>query len=290
MQHEYLKPVEGCSEELEQALINFRDNVTESYTTHSRRWSIWSLVRDYLDEGIQLCLQKTGDGGFFEGDRFSEFCKRHGKTETDIHITQRYKYFSKGVSSKDIDQLRYIAFFCYRKEPYHTSNYYRNKVKTSLLKEYDGADYCELCWRLTRRNKRDRPIDIQSSRFCEIHNPKDHNSLYRADHNQKENFRKNLRRIERTGYYFNLHAHEQIEHSRKIAYRMTKLHIRDSDIEIMDMLLDGCSQPEIARKYKVSRQNISKFKKKIGGLLETWEELKSSSYPIDPEDLKIWET
>ncbi|OHY98766.1 hypothetical protein BC443_07150 [Salinicola sp. MIT1003] len=113
--------------------------------------------------------------------------------------------------------------------------------------------------------------------------------MYRTDHNNRKAFYDNLRTITRTGYYYNITDFEQRQHSRWVAYRMTKLHIRDKDIAVMDLLMDGFSQSEIARKLGASRQNISKIKMKTEGFIEYWREIRTSSYPIDPEDLAVWE-
>ncbi|OHV12789.1 hypothetical protein BH688_01730 [Kushneria phosphatilytica] len=58
---------------------------------------------------------------------------------------------------------------------------------------------------------------------------------------------------------------------------------------IMDMLIDGVAQAEIARRLGVTRQNISKRASNLGKAIELWKEIKTSTYPIDPEDLAIWD-
>lgn len=70
---------------------------------------------------------------------------------------------------------------------------------------------------------------------------------------------------------------------------MTRLHIRDKDIAVMDLLIEGFSQSEIARKLDASRQSISKIKMKTEGFIQYWREIRISSFPTDPEDLAVWE-
>lgn len=66
-----LNPVPGCSPELAEALINFRENVTESHSTHSRRWSIWSLAGRNLDRSIAQTMAAYGLLKMFDKETFS---------------------------------------------------------------------------------------------------------------------------------------------------------------------------------------------------------------------------
>ncbi|WP_280570136.1 hypothetical protein [Chromohalobacter sp. 296-RDG] len=293
MDLEELEPIEGCSEELEGAMKCFRDNVTKSYTTNSRRWSIWSLLRNHFDKPIEQWLNNKGAEDFFQGESFSVFCKSKGPSEADLYISQRYKRYRGSIPTPDIDTLRNLLLFCHLTPPKSTSTFFYSKTLTSQYRKGGRTPFCELCWKESQAQKEldsGENFSLKSDRFCADHDPRDPYSLYRTDHNNRQAFYVNLRTITRTGYYYNIKDFEQRQHSRWVAYRMTKLHIRNKDISVMDFLLEGFSQSEIARRLGTSRQSILKIKKKTESFITFWKEIRTSSYPIDPEDLTVWES
>lgn len=292
MDLEEIKPVEGCSEELKVALQGFRDNVTESYTTGSRRWSIWSLLGDHFDQPLELLLNTNGAENFFQGERFSAFCKRTSFDEADLYLSSIFKKYNTRLRAADIDILRSVISFCDDRRPMKISSYYFSKTRSPYYRKGGRPPFCELCWKRSQAHQElhdGEKFSLKTERFCADHDPRNPDSMYRTDHNNRKAFYDNLRTITRTGYYYNITDFEQRQHSRWVAYRMTKLHIRDKDIAVMDLLMDGFSQSEIARKLGASRQNISKIKMKTEGFIEYWREIRTSSYPIDPEDLAVWE-
>lgn len=292
MDLEELKSIEGCSAEIKGALQNFCDNFTESYTSRSRRWSIWSLLRNHFDRSIDLWLHNKGADNFFQGENFSDFCKHKGLSEADIYISQRYRRYRDRIPATDIDALRTLVLFCNRQPPQSVSTYFYTKRRSPYYRKGERTPFCELCWKNNQAQQElysGKHFSQKSDRFCIDHDPRDPYSLYRTDHNNRQAFYSNLRTITRTGYYYNILDYEQRQHSRWVAYRMTKTHIRNKDIAVMDLLLEGFSQSEIARKLGTSRQSISKIKMKIEGFIQYWREIRTSSFPIDPEDLAVWE-
>ncbi|QEL10637.1 hypothetical protein [Kushneria phosphatilytica] len=287
-----LNPVPGCSPELAEALINFRDNVTESHTTGSRRWSIWSLVRDALDESVNACLKRHNMENLLSGEAFSEFCKKRSADRADIQISERFKKYKNTSATADADVIRKVLRFCSYRDSKHTSNYYFSKTKTQTNRTGRQKPHCELCWKKSRAAQEidlGKDFSLESSRFCEEHDPRNPKSLYRTDHNKRDLFTHHLHNVRATGYYYNILDPVQKQHARWVAYRLAQLNVRDRDMAIMDMLIDGVAQAEIARRLGVTRQNISKRASNLGKAIELWKEIKTSTYPIDPEDLAIWD-
>lgn len=292
MDLEELNPVKGSSKEIEEAINSFRNNVTESYTIGSRRWSIWSLLRNHFDKPIERWLNTKGEEDFFKGESFSAFCKSRGLSEADLYISQRYKKCHGNIPTPDIDTLRNLLLFCHLNIPKTVSTYFFSKVRSPHYKKGGKTRFCELCWKENQAQQEldsGEPFSLKSDRFCADHDPRNAYSRYRTDHNNRQAFYDNLRTITRQGYYYNIIAYEQRRHSRWVAYRMTKLHIRDKDIAVMDLLIKGFSQSEAARRLNTSRQSISKIKKKTESFIDYWKQIRTSSFPIDPEDLAVWD-
>lgn len=188
--------------------------------------------------------------------------------------------------------MRNVLLFCHNKKPKHTQTHFIAKEKYSKVSRAWHKSFCELCWRKSQAEEELRngaKHTNKSMRFCEKHDPRDKNSFYRRDHNKRNNLDSLLRELEKTGYYYNIFDESQVIHLRKLACRMLLLNITSSHLRVFDLLLEGYSQSEIVRDTGVSRQAISKLKNKHKHIMQSWFELKTSSDPIDPADLEIWE-
>ncbi|QJQ94825.1 MULTISPECIES: hypothetical protein [Halomonadaceae] len=293
MDLEELEVVKGCSSELAAAVSSFRDNVTVSHTTRSRRWSIWSAVKAHLDSAAKQALCNQGLQNPFVGDSFSDFMKKRDLKEADIHLSAICKPYSNTDLVFDIDVLRGVLRFCHSCAPSHQESKFFAKQRTTFGKNKPRSLFCELCWRKTQgavELNSGEPYTLASMRFCEEHDPSKPHSLYRTDHNKRKLFDDNIRKLKRTGYYYNILEPKQKEHLRWVAYKLARLNIRDYHFRLFDMILSGQTQSSIASHFGVSRQSVSRNVAKYKDIALLWEKLNTSHYPTDPEGLEAWES
>lgn len=193
MDLEEIYPVEDCSDEIRSAITNFCDNITESYTIGSRRWSIWSLIRDHIDQPLEEWIQRKGPKRIFSGERFSEFCKARKQNEVDLHLSQRYRWYREKIPASDIDTLRNLTRFIYRLRTKSESSFYFSKIRSPYYRSGEEKPFCELCWKKSQAQEEidsGKPFSMRSERFCTDHDPRHPNSLYRTDHNNKQALRR----------------------------------------------------------------------------------------------------
>lgn len=58
---------DGCPEQVRVAVVAFEQACTPSYTMASRRYSIWSKVREYLDGPVGRALKALGQQELLDG-------------------------------------------------------------------------------------------------------------------------------------------------------------------------------------------------------------------------------
>ncbi|WP_228396942.1 helix-turn-helix domain-containing protein [Limnobaculum xujianqingii] len=131
--------------------------------------------------------------------------------------------------------------------------------------------YCVLCWRLSLRSERmlqakqpvppDAGIRRLSDRYCAEHNPSDPRSRYWTDRRYKDAFERELALL--------LHdlAMDR-QQARKLAYE--RAHVRKAPPKrsplmhekVRELVAQGITQAEIARRLGVSRQAVWKVVKR----------------------------
>ncbi|CAM4356740.1 hypothetical protein KESI111651_15140 [Kerstersia similis] len=185
---------DGCPELVRAAVVAFEQACTPSYTMASRRYSIWSKVREYLDVPVAQALDALGQAELLAGpfSHWLEMGLERGERKRlwRLSMAHRAKVHSALARQHPPDpRLAALLETLYEIGVFVSLRRARKSVGVKAEKAAEvvnhgrkvSPDYpfCELCWRETMRAVAEASEDEGrkanawkfSGRFCVEHNP-----------------------------------------------------------------------------------------------------------------------
>ncbi|RVU08614.1 helix-turn-helix domain-containing protein [Pseudomonas syringae pv. syringae] len=198
------------------------------------------------------------------------------------------------------EMARELIRFVRRFRPARTSTHPHYETLRDAQTRSQGDHYCELCWRLTNRSERWRELTSSiashdqlareriragrlSNRYCKVHAPG--TARYHADLRYKAAYQHHLSVLVGSGrsdFAVNFQPPDaaDMQELRKTAYDQVHSGLRaiasingaslGQREKIWLMQSEGLSQAEMAKRLGVSRQAISKARKSLTALLDTY--------------------
>ena len=264
-----------CPPYVRDAIASFERQCTPSYTTGSRRYSIWSLVRNVLDEPFRRALAEHHIDHLISsplsmwlrmGLASNERSGRLNRLSRARSSLQRLH--SGRVEAFALIEVAYeIGLFVHLRRPQQSVGPLAERAAKPInFSRAQSPDYpfCELCWRNTMRacalDTGAALAVFATARFCEDHNPKDPSSRYRSDHRNRTKFRRAIDDFWRSWRATSLGQGTAPSESeaRYAAYWTVRGGESPRVQKMRQMAAMGLSGAEIARQSGVSRQAISK--------------------------------
>lgn len=270
---------DGCPEPVRAAVAAFEQACTPSYTMTSRRYSIWSKVREYLDAPVAQALDALGQPELLDGP-FSRWLEM-GLERGDRVRLGRLRREHRELSEAYLDAPELIALLdtLFEVGVFVLSRRSRRSVGVKAVKGAEVVNYgrkaspdypfCELCWRATMRAVAEASEDDKgkgdawkfSGRFCAEHNPSDPTSRYRVDHRYRQRFQDEVNRqwesVKRKETPW-----EQVPDEpavRMQAFVLARVPEKTRADEMREMAQQGASRREIGERFGVSRQAVYKI-------------------------------
>lgn len=269
---------DDCPEAVRAAVAEFEQVCTPSYTMASRRYSIWSKVREYLDASVAQALDDLGQPKLLDGpfSRWLEMGRERGERER----VGRLRTAHKALLRQHRHDLRLMALLetLYEVGMFVLLRRSRQSVGVKATKAAEAVNhgrkvssdypFCELCWRKTMRAVVEASEDGKrrgnawkfSGRFCTEHNPSDPTSRYRVDHRYRQRFQDEVKR--QWELVRRLEAPwEQVPDEAAVrmqAFILARVPERTRADEIREMAQLGASRREISERFGVSRQAVYK--------------------------------
>jgi hypothetical protein len=237
---------------------------------------------------------------------YLEITKNLSRWDQNIRFTIRALFANGGESA--ILQIEYLELIrgiikellSKRFNPKYTKHADYEEFEAQKSKKFDTEiKYCELCWRLTKRsselqqNRTSLGILSLSNRHCDIHDPSNPKSKYRADLRYKKAFDQEILALQfpvlqKSNFPTTLKYTPGYEGElRKAAYDLVhsklllKLHLdgtpkKSLAAQVLELKQKGLKQSEIAQILGKSRQEISRANKKLESLLSNKQTIANS--------------
>lgn len=264
-----------CPAYVRDAIASFERQCTPSYTTGSRRYSIWSLVRKVLDEPFRRALAEHQIDHLISSPlsiwlRMGLAPNERGVRMSRLSLarsTLQRLHSGRAEAFALIEVAYEIGLFVHLKRPEKSVGPSAEKATKPInFSRAQSPDYpfCELCWRNTMRAYAlDTGAELAvfaSARFCEDHNPKDPSSRYRSDHRNRTKFRSAIDDFWKSWRTTSLGVSRVPSESeaRYAAYWQVRRGESQRVQKMRQMAEMGLSGAEIARHFGVSRQAVSK--------------------------------
>jgi hypothetical protein len=271
--NESVATLAGCDPVVASGIDAFTNACTASYTTCSRRFSIWKLIRQNVELPLSNYLRAHG---------FLRYPECFGHTgladalKSDAYaVEQRLRSYIR-LSREEtfqatLESVLHLVYFCKERIPYRSvrKNAQEKETPRTVRRKFEGMQYpyCELCWRLCQHAYRSFQLPEgarQSIRFCGEHDPKNSNSRYRADHNHREQFHTKLKEIYnelpyKRDKWIALAGDIDEPSIRRYAYMFVHSLSVDDRLEAMRLSSAGHTNVEIAERLGISRQMVHKF-------------------------------
>lgn len=264
-----------CPAYVRDGIASFERQCTPSYTTGSRRYSIWSLVRDVLDEPFRRALVEHHIDHLISsplstwlrmGLASNERSGRLNRLSRARSTLQRL-HLGSAEAFALIEAAYEIGLFVHLRRSQQSVGPSAEKAAKPInfsRAQSPNYPFCELCWRNTMRAcALDSGAELAifaSARFCEEHNPKDPSSRYRSDHRNRTMFRSAIDDFwsswRATSWGGSVVPSES--EARCAAYWQVRGGESARLRKMRQMAEMGLSGAEIARQLGVSRQAVSK--------------------------------
>ncbi|MCH4271784.1 hypothetical protein [Kerstersia gyiorum] len=269
---------DGCPELVRVAVAAFEQACTPSYTMASRRYSIWSKVREYLDTPVEQALDAVGQSELLDGlfSRWLEMGRERGERERLGRLRTAHKALLR--QHRHDPRLMALLETLYEVGMFVLLRRSRTSVGVKVIKAAEAVNhgrkvspdypFCELCWRKTMRavveaseeGKRRGNAWKFSGRFCTEHNPSDPTSRYRVDHRYRQRFQDEVKRqwelVKLKEQPWGQVPDETVV--RMQAFILARVPERTRADEMRGMAQQGASKREIAVRFGVSRQAVHK--------------------------------
>lgn len=260
------------------AVAAFEQATMPSYTMASRRYSIWSKVREYLDAPVEQALDALGQAELLAGpfSRWLEMGWERGERERlgrlrTVHkaLLRQHRHDPRLIAL--LETLYEVGVFVLSRRPRQSVGVKAPKAAEAVnhgRKVSPNYPFCELCWRKTMRAVMEAAEDGKrggnawkfSGRFCAEHNPSDSKSRYRLDHRYRQRFQDEVKQqlalVNRKEQPW-----EQVPDEAAVrmqAFILVRVPERTRADEIREMAQQGASRREIAERFGVSRQAVYK--------------------------------
>lgn len=269
---------EGCPESVRVAVMAFKQACTPSYTMSSRRYSIWSKVRECLDLPVAEALAALGHAGLLGGpfSHWLEMGWERGERARLLRLRQVHRAVLRQHQNEPcltalMETLYEVGLFVLSRRSQRSVGVYAEKgAETVNHGRKESADYpfCELCWRKTMREVEEKARDAKrkknawkfTGRFCAEHNPSDPMSRYRVDHRYRQRFQDEMRRqwalVKRKEPPWEQAPREA--RLRKFVFELIRKQGKTRADEMRDMAKQGASRKDIAAHFGVTRQAVHK--------------------------------
>lgn len=274
---------DGCPELVRVAVAAFEQACTPSYTMTSRRYSIWSKVREYLDVPVAQALDALGQPELLDGpfSRWLEMRLERGERKRLWRLSMQHRDMVHSALPKQqphdphltalLETLYEVGVFVSLRRASKSVGVKPEKAAEVVnhgRKVSPDYPFCELCWRETMRAEAEASEDKGcqgnawkfSGRFCAEHNPSDPTSRYRVDHRYQQRFQDEVKRQwalvkRKEGPWDEVPDEAEL---RMQAFVLARVPERTRVDEIWDMAQQGASWREIAERFGVSRQMVYK--------------------------------
>lgn len=274
---------DGCPEPVRAAVAAFEHDCTPSYTMASRRYSVWSKVREYLDAPVAQALNVLGQPELLDGpfSRWLEMGLERGERERLWLLSRQHREMVHKALPKQHPQNPCLKAFLETLYEIGVFVSLRRASKSVGVKPEKAAEvvnhgrkvspdypFCELCWRETMRAVAEASEDEGckanawkfSGRFCAEHNPSDPMSRYRVDHRYRQRFQDEVARqwalVKRKESSWEPMPDEA--EVRKQSFELVREPGGTRADEMREMAKQGASRREIAERFGVSRQAVYK--------------------------------
>lgn len=268
--------VSGCDPALKAALDAFSQACTSSHSTRSKAFSIWALVKKYVEPPLETYLDGRDYLKYptcFNGDNLAKAIRQDAYAVEDTLRLCIRRLIDEGRdnAAATLESLLYLIYFCRSHTPTRSvgENALRGAAKKTPLHRFDAQHYpyCELCWKLSMKAELEsaKHCDLRfSARFCSDHDQKNPQSLYRTDHNHRDQFFKKLKEIYKELPYqrkkWKVLAGDTDETSiRRYAYLFVHSIVVDDRLMVKQLLDAGNSNPDIVKATGLSRQMVHKI-------------------------------
>ena len=197
----------GCDPDVAVAIRSFMQMYSPKYTSRSKKFSIFRLIRENVDFAFSIYLHNCwklsspyyiGFSIYSEGKEFSdkiEFAKKRldnfGFSDAMKHemygleqLLQSYTRHSMvptwGTAFlSTIDSVIALCDYCRRRIPKRSArigdNPFPNDMPKTVRRRFnEDFPYCELCWRFCQEVDESNTRKLSSKRFCVEHAPKIH--------------------------------------------------------------------------------------------------------------------
>lgn len=275
---------DGCPELVRVAVAAFEQACTPSYTMTSRRYSIWSKVREYLDVPVAQALDALGQPRLLGGpfSLWLEMGLERGERKRLWRLSTAHRATVHEALPKQpphdphltalLETLYEIGIFVSLRRARKSVGVKPQKAAEAVnhgRKVSPDYPFCELCWRETMRAVAEGSEDGGrtdtawrfSARFCAEHNPSDPTSRYRVDHRYQQRFQEEVKRqwalVKRKEQPWGQVPDEA--EVRKVAFDLVRVPERSRADEMREMAKQGASRREIAERFGVSRQAVYKI-------------------------------
>jgi len=285
--------LEGCDPAVASGIDAFMCACTTSYTTLSKTYSIWTLIRQHVEPSLSNYLRKRGrlsyevrfgrneladamkcDMGRLEDFGLADAMKRDmGRLEDLLRFYIRPSRLTKWDETfqATLESVLYLGFFCKGRMPNRSvgKGAERGAAQKPVRQVFDGRQYpfCELCWRHCQHEDQNDPRlegVRRSKRFCIEHDPGKPKSRYRVDHCYREQFHEKLTEIYREfprqrDKWITLEGDFDEASIRRYAYEFVHARPVDNRLKVTQLLNAGHTNVEIAKMLGMSRQMVHKI-------------------------------
>jgi len=290
--------LKGCDPAVASAIRNFSRAVTCAHTVHSKRYSIFALIRENVEPVLSAYLRNHRRQLISYEIRVlvrvqSESLANEIKVamrnledfglayamRTDMrkfeHLLRCYiaptwcEQWDKNFQAT-LESVRYLCEFC-------DGAVSIRRVKKSKIKGQETrktvrpvfnpsqSPYCDLCYRFCQREHQNESLnDVQvSMRFCIEHDSRNVNSQYRTDLKHRKNFHAKLREINAEFPWQHekwIHLAGSLDEAsiRRYAYEFVHAHPVDDRLKVTQLSNEGHTNVEIGKILGISRQMVHK--------------------------------
>ena len=265
-----------CDPAIKAALIAFSQACTPSHSTGSKAFSIWSLMQEYVEPPLETYLDGCGYLKYpecFNGNNLAKAVRQDAyMVENTLRLCIR-DLIDAGHenAAATLESLLYLIYFCKSRKPMRSvgDNSLRGAAKITPLHRFDGQHYpyCELCWKLSMKAEfeSDKNSDQRfTARYCNDHDQKNPQSMYRTDHNHRDQYHRKLKEIYKElpvqpKKWKELAGDTDEVSIRRYAYHFVHSIIVDDRLMVKQMYDAGNTNSEIVKATGLSRQMVHKI-------------------------------
>lgn len=270
---------DGCPAPVRAAVEAFEQACMPSYTMASRRYSIWSKVRECLDAPVAQALDALGQPELLGGpfSRWLEMGRERGERVRLGLLRKEHRALL--AEHSDAVELKALLETLFEVGVFVLSRRSRRSVGVRAEKGAEAVNhgrrvspdypFCELCWRRSMRAVAEASSNAKrkanawkfSGRFCADHNPSDPASRYRVDHRYRQRFQDEVERQWKLVKQKEPPWKRQPDEAsvRIQAYVLVRVSKKTRADEMREMAKQGASRKEIAEQFGVSRQAVHKI-------------------------------